>query len=281
MEKVIGFSQCTSEEPWRVNQNNEMQAAARRHPELKLEIAHGENQNDKQIADVGALVMKGVNVLIVSPREAGPLTGPVDKAFDLGIPVIVLDRKVRGKKFTSFIGASNWDIGRAAGQYLAETLKPPAKIWEIEGVLGATATKDRHGGFREALAEHQGLEVVYEQIGDFLRLPAKQKMENALRAFPKIDAVFAHNDEMAIGAFLAAKALGREKQMVIVGIDGQGEAVKMVRAGELAATFIYPNGASEAIETSVKILKGETVPKEITLETTRITRDEHMEYKGF
>jgi ribose transport system substrate-binding protein len=278
---VIAFSQCTLDDPWRVNQNREMEAAVRRHPELRLVIANGENRNDKQIADVGNLIMKGADLLIISPREAGPLTEAVEKAHDLGIPVIVLDRKVRGKKFSCFIGASNWEIGRAAGQYLADRLQGSGKLWEMEGIPGATATKDRHGGFREALAAHPGIEVVYDQIGDFLRLPAKQKMENALRVFPRIDGVYAHNDEMAIGAFLAAQSLGREKEMIIVGIDGQGEAVEMIRKGDMAATFVYPNGAFEAIETAVKILKGEAVPREIVLTAARITKDEHTEYKGF
>jgi len=153
-------------------------------------------------------------------------------------------------------------------------------VVEIEGILGATATVERHGGFRNAMSMHPSLQVIYDQVGDYKRSPAKQMMDNALQAFPKIDAVYAHNDEMAIGAFLAAKAVRPGQGTGDRGIDGQGEAVKMIRNGDISATFIYPNGSKEAIETAMKILKGESVPKEITLETTRITKDEHPEYPG-
>jgi ribose transport system substrate-binding protein len=278
---VIGFSQCTFEDPWRINMNRQMEAAAREHPEIKLVIANGENRNDKQIADVENFMVKGVDALIISPREAAPLTAAVAKAYDRGIPVIVLDRRVIGDKYTCFIGASNLAIGKAAGEYLAQKLGGAGQVVEIEGILGATATQERHEGFREVMAKNPGIKIVYDQPGDYKRSPAKQIMDNALQAFPQIDAVYAHNDEMAIGAFLAAKAVGREKGMVIVGIDGQGEAVKMIRAGDLAATFVYQNGSREAIATALKILKGEKVPKEIALETIRITRDEHPEYQGF
>ncbi|HUT55520.1 MAG TPA: substrate-binding domain-containing protein [bacterium] len=278
---IIGFSQCTFEDPWRINMNQQMEEAAREHPEIKLVIANGENRNDKQIADVDNFMVRGVDALIISPREAAPLTAVVAKAHDRGIPVIVLDRRVIGDKYTCFIGASNLAIGRAAGEYLAQKLGGSGKIVEIEGILGATATQERHDGFREVMAKNPGLEIIYDQPGDYKRSPAKQIMDNALQAFPQIDAVYAHNDEMAIGAFLAAKAVGREKDMVIVGIDGQGEAVKMIRAGDLSATFVYQNGSKEAIETALKILSGEQAPKEIALEAIRITRDEHPEYQGF
>lgn len=278
---VIGFSQCTFEDPWRINMNKQMEEAAGKHPELKLVIANGENRNDKQTADVDNFIVKGVDVLIISPREAAPLTSVVAKAYDRGIPVIVLDRRVIGDKYTCFIGASNLAIGKAAGEYLMDKLDGEGKIVEIEGILGATATQERHDGFRQVISRYGNIEVIYDQPGDYKRSPAKQIMDNALQAFPRISAVYAHNDEMAIGAFLAAKAVGRDKDMIIVGIDGQGEAVKMIRQGEIAATFVYQNGSAEAIETALKVLKGETVPKEITLETIRVSKDEHPEYQGF
>jgi ribose transport system substrate-binding protein len=277
----VGFSQCTFEDPWRINMNNQMKEAADKRPQIKLIIANGENRNAKQIADVENFIVKGVDVLIISPREAAPLTEAVAKAHDRGIPVIVLDRRVLGEKYTTFIGASNLAIGKAAGEYLAGKLGGSGKVVEIEGILGATATKERHEGFHEAIANQPGIEVIYDQPGDYKRSPAKMIMDNALQAFDKIDAVYAHNDEMAIGAFLAAKAVGREQEMIIVGIDGQGEAVTMIRSGEIDATFVYPNGAAEAIELAVKILDNQPVEKEISLETIRITKDERPGYKGF
>jgi ribose transport system substrate-binding protein len=128
---------------------------------------------------------------------------------------------------------------------------------------------------------HPGLEIIYQQPGDYKRSPAKRVMEDALQSLSQIDAVYAHNDEMAIGAYLAARAVDREDDMIFVGIDGQGEAVQMIREGKLHATFIYPNGSEQAIEYGVRILNGDTVPKDISLGTTRVTRDEAPEYQGF
>ncbi|OGP57974.1 MAG: hypothetical protein A2V67_10865 [Deltaproteobacteria bacterium RBG_13_61_14] len=278
---VVGFSQCTFEDPWRINMNREMEDEATKHPELKLIIANGENKNAKQVADVENFIVKQVDLLIISPREAAPLTPGVEKAFAAGIPVIVLDRAIQSDQFTCFIGASNLAIGEAAGKYVAEKLGGRGKIVEIEGILGATPTQERRDGFHKVIAQYPTLEVIYQQPADYKRSPAIQVMQNALSAFPRIDAVYAHNDEMAIGAYLAAKAVGREKEMILVGIDGQGEAVKMIREGLLSATFVYPNGSREAIQYGIKVLKGESIPKKIMLETVRVTKDEALDYQGF
>lgn len=278
---VIGFSQCTFEDPWRINMNREMEESAKVHPELKLIISNGENRNAKQIADVENFMVMGIDLLIISPREAVPLTAVVEKAFEKGIPVIVLDRKIMSDKYTMFIGASNLEIGREAGKYIAEKLNGKGNIVEIEGILGATPTHERSQGFHEVIDSYPSLKVIYKQPGDYKRSPARQVMENALSANDKIDAVYAHNDEMAIGAYLAAKAVNREKGIIFVGIDGQKEAVDMIRRGELSATFVYPNGAKEAIEYGLRILNGERVEKDLQLPTLRITKDEALDYKGF
>lgn len=282
--KVVGFSQCTFEDPWRINMNKEMEVAVAEAPGIKLVIANGENRNAKQIADIENFMVMGVSLLVVSPRESAPLTSAVEKAFDAGIPVVVLDRKIDSEKYTMFIGASNLEIGREAGKYMAEKLKGKGSVVEIEGILGATPTQERSQGFHEVIASYPGIKVAYKQPGDYKRSPARQVMENALQAIDKIDAVYAHNDEMMIGAYLAAKAAGREKDMVFVGIDGQREAVEMIRQGLLDATFVYPNGSKEAVEYGRKILAGNPAPagpKTLQLPTTRITRDEALDYKGF
>jgi len=278
---LIGFAQSTFEDPWRIHMNDQLKEAVEKREGIKLVTADGQNRNDKQIADVQNFITRGVDLLIISPREAAPLTAVVAKAYDRGIPVIVLDRKVKGDKYTCFIGASNLEIGRAAGEYIASLLPDGGMVVEIEGILGATPTQERHQGFREAVKANPKIQVIHDQPGDYKRSPAKRIMDNALQAHKKIDVVYAHNDEMAIGAFLAAKAVGREKDMIFVGIDGQGEAITMIRNGDLHATFVYPNGGYEAIDMAVKVLAGEEAPKNITLETTRITKDENPEIKGF
>jgi ribose transport system substrate-binding protein len=279
---TIGFSQCTFEDPWRINMNKEMEAAAAIHPEIKLVIANGENRNAKQIADMENFIASGVDAIIISPREAAPLTEVVAKAYERGIPMVVLDRRVLGDKYTAFIGASNLEIGKAAGDHLTEILPGRGKVVEIEGILGATATQERHDGFHYAIDNVGWIEVVCDQPGNYKRSPARQIMDNALQANPHIDAVYAHNDEMAIGAFLAAQAVGREKDITFIGIDGQSEAVSMIRQGVIHATFLYPSGAAEAVELVLSILQGGAPPaKEITLKTTLITKNAHPEYKGF
>ena len=216
----------------------------------------------------------------LGPGATNLVTGLVE-SLNAGIPVIVLDRRALGDQFTTFIGASNLEIGKRAAEYLLERLPEGGKLVELQGILGATATDERHRGFRELIASHPGFEVIYDQPGDYKRTPAKNIMDNALQAHPRIDAVYAHNDEMAIGAFLAARAVGRHREIIFIGIDGQGEAVRMIRNGELDATFVYPNGAQEAIEIALQILAGETPPKEIQLQTTRITKNERPDYAGF
>lgn len=278
---IVGFSQCTFEDPWRINMNKEMEKEAGQHMELKLVIANGENRNAKQVADIENFLVMGVNILIVSPRESAPLTPVVEKAYSAGKPVIILDRKIDSNKYTIFIGASNLEIGREAGKYLAEKMGGKGNIVEIEGILGATPTQERSQGFHEIIDSYPGIKVVYKQPGDYKRSPALKVMENALSAYDRIDAVYAHNDEMMIGAYLAAKAAKREKGMLFVGIDGQKEAVDMIRQGLLSATFVYPNGAKEAILYALMIAQGKSVPKEVRLPTTRVTRDEALDYSGF
>lgn len=262
---VIGMSQCNLGEPWRVEMNARIKAAADQHPNLQVIFKDAQNDTLKQRAHVEEFISGGVDLLIISPKEAQPLTEPVAKAMDAGIPVIVLDRRVLGDKYTCFIGADNKKIGRAAGQWLVKKLGGKGKVVELEGLMTSIPGQDRHSGFREGIAG-SGLEVIFEADMKWLEPDARQEMESALSRFAKIDAVYAHNDPGAHGAYLAAKAAGREKEMVFVGVDAlPQEGVAYVKEGILDATFQYPTGGAEAIDTALKILKGEHVPKEITL----------------
>ena len=262
---TIGMSQCNLGEPWRVEMNAQIKLAADQHPNLKVVFKDAQNDTLKQRSHVEEFVSSGVDLLIISPKEAQPLTEPVAKAMAAGIPVIVLDRRLVGDKYTCFIGADNKKIGRAAGEWLKQKLGGKGKVVELKGLMTSTPGQDRNSGFREGLAG-SGLEVVFDTDMQWLEPHARQEMESALSRFPKIDAVYAHNDTGAHGAYLAAKAAGREKEMVFVGIDAlPQEGVAYVQQGILDATFQYPTGGAEAIDAALKILKGETVPKEITL----------------
>lgn len=255
--------------------NAEVAEAARGHPDLEVVFADAQQDNAKQVADVENFLRQKVDLLIISPNEAKPLTPVVKRAFESGIPVIILDREIEGDTYTTFIGADNRAIGRAAGAYSAELLGGKGNVVEIRGLPGSTPARDRSEGFREAIASFPGIRIVHDPVANWLREEAMSQMEAALSAHEQIDLVYAHNDPMAVGAFLAARAKGRDGSIRFVGIDGLpglDGGRQAVTDGTLAATFVYPTGGKEAIDVAVKILKGEQVPHRITLGTERITR---------
>jgi len=267
------MSQCNLGEPWRVQMNADVKAAADKHPNLKLVFKDAQNDTLKQRAHVEELVSSAVDLIIISPKEAAPLTEPVAKAIDANIPVIVLDRRLLGDKFTCFIGADNQKIGRAAGEWIKQTLGGKGKVVELKGLMTSTPGQDRNSGFREGIAGSQ-VEVVFEADMKWLEPDARKEMESALARFSQIDLVYAHNDPGAHGAYLAAKAAGREKEMKFVGIDAlPQEGVAYVSQGILSATFQYPTGGAEAIDAALKILQREPVPKEITLGSRLFTTE--------
>jgi ribose transport system substrate-binding protein len=262
---TIGMSQCNLGEPWRVEMNANVKTAASKHPELKVVFKDAQNDTLKQRAHVEEFVSAKVDLLIISPKEAQPLTEPVAKAMDAGIPVIVLDRGLIGDKYTCFIGADNKKIGKAAGEWVKQKLGGKGKIVELKGLMTSPPGQDRHSGFVDGIAK-SGIEVVFEADMKWLEPDARKEMESALSRYPQIDLVYAHNDPGAHGAYLAAKAAGREKNILFVGIDAlPQEGVAYVSQGILAATFQYPTGGQEAIDVALKVLKGEKVPKQITL----------------
>jgi ribose transport system substrate-binding protein len=276
---TVGMSQCNLGEPWRVQMNTDVKTAAAKHPDLNVVYKDAQNDTLKQRAHVEEFVSAGVDLIIISPKEAEPLTQPVAKAMDAGIPVIVLDRRLAGDKYTCFIGANNKQIGKAAGQWIAKQLGGKGNVVELKGLMTSTPGQDRHSGFREGIAGSQ-IKVVFDPDMKWLEPEARKEMESALSRFNQIDLVYAHNDPGAHGAYLAAKAANREKGMMFVGIDAlPQEGVAYVRDGVLSATFLYPTGGAEAIDIALEILKGEKVPKEITLGSRLFTK-ENVEQGG-
>jgi ribose transport system substrate-binding protein len=195
----------------------------------------------------------------------------VAKAIRAGIPVIVLDRELVGEEYTCFIGGDNKMIGKAAGEWIKEQLKGKGKVVELKGLMTSSPGQDRHAGFREAIADSE-IEVIFEADMGWDESRARKEMESALAVHSEIDAVYAHNDPAAHGAVLAARAAGREDEMIFIGIDGlPSEGRPYVAQGIIDATFDYPTCGKEAIETALKILAGEEVPKKIILPTRRYT----------
>jgi len=278
---VIGMSQCNLGEPWRVQMNADIRKAAEAHPEITVIFKDAQNDTLTQRAQIEEFLNAEVDLLIVSPKEAAPLTQSIAEAYRKGIPVIVLDRRVLGDAFTEFIGADNRRIGRAAGEWALRRLAElpavraggKARIVELKGLMTSTPGQDRDAGFREAL-KGQPVEIVFEADMKWLEPAARKEMESALAVNPQIDLVYAHNDPGAHGAYLAAKAAGREQGLIFIGIDGlPQEGQVYVRQGLLAASFEYPTGGREAVENAVRIFQGEAVPKEVTLRSRVFARD--------
>lgn len=262
---TIGMSQCNLGEPWRVQQNADIKAAAAKHPELNVIFKDAQNDTLKQIYQLGEFVQQKVNLIIVSPKETQPLTGPVAQAIEAGIPVIVLDRRILGTNYTCFIGGDNKAIGYAAGKWIAQALHGKGNVVELMGLMTTTPGQQRHVGFREAIAGTD-IHVIFEADMQWLQSVARMEMESALDRYQNINLVFAANDDGAHGAYLAAQATARAKGMMFVGIDGlPQEGVAWVKQGILDATFQYPTGGAEAIDEALKILHGEKVPKNIVL----------------
>jgi ribose transport system substrate-binding protein len=276
---VVGMSQCNLGEPWRVQMNADIENAAKAHPNIQMVFKDAQNDTLKQRAHVEEFVAQGVDAIIISPKEAAPLTPPVAKAYQAGIPVIVLDRALLGDEFTCFIGADNVRIGEAAGRWIAERLGGKGKVVELTGLMTSIPGHDRQNGFRAGI-EGTDIEIIFEADMKWLEPSARSEMESALSRFPEIDLVYAHNDPGAHGAYLAAKAVGRENDIIFVGIDGlpqEGQA--HVRQGILDVTFEYPTGGAEAIDTVLRILNGEEVEKTMVL-SSRIYTKENLDTGG-
>ncbi|MGQ9455916.1 MAG: substrate-binding domain-containing protein [Armatimonadota bacterium] len=275
---VIGMSQCNLGEPWRVQMNADIKAAAAKHPEIKIIWKDAQNKTTVQQDQVKELINLGVDLIIISPKEARPLTKPVADAIDAGIPVIVLDRKVEGDKYTCFIGGDNFKIGEEAGKFLAKLLGGKGNVVELKGLMTSTPAVERHEGFMKGIRGSK-IKIIFSADCHWLEPDAQREMASALSRFPEpdaIDAVYAHNDPSAHGAYIAAKneGKGREKRIKFIGIDAlPHEGVRYVKEGVLTATFQYPTGGKEAIDTALKILRGEKVPKDIILGTRIFTKE--------
>lgn len=280
----VGFSQCTTLEPWRVQFNKDIQAEAKNHPDIDLIITDGQDKTEKQVADCDNLIVQQVNVLLISPKESAGLTGVVEKAIDAKIPVIVLDRNVDTKRITQFIGGDNVAIGKAAGEHAVKLLggagKAAGNVVEIWGGMGTQPAHDRHDGFHAFTDKEKGIKyLLNNQSGDWKQDKAYDIMTTALRNNEKIDMVYGHNDPMAYGAYLAAKDANRDKDIkFIIGIDGlPDEGVTWVSKGQLTATFLYATPGAEGLRQAAKLLKGEKLEPVITLPTMLITKDNASE----
>jgi ribose transport system substrate-binding protein len=281
---TIGMSQANLAEPYRVRMDDDIRKAAQKVPQFEeVQFSDAAKDNSKQVTDVENFITKKVDLLMISPNEAAPLTDVVRKAYNQGIPVVVLDRKVDGDAYTSYIGADNVAIGKQAGEFFKTTLLPQGgKIVQIKGLSGSTPAAEREEGFKQGIAGSK-IEVVATADGEWERSVGQQKMDALLKAHPDIQAVYSQNDPMAEGAWLAAQAANRP-DLKFVGIDGlpiPSGGIKAVEEGRLQATNLYPTGGAEAVEAAKKLLVDcQQVPKSQTLGTELITKQNAAEVYG-
>ncbi|MFL6466157.1 MAG: substrate-binding domain-containing protein [Bryobacteraceae bacterium] len=278
---LVAFSQCNDAEPYRAAQNASLRKLFGQDQDVELVIADAQQDNSRQIAQVEAFIRQRPDLLIVAPNERAPMTGVMGQAYAEHIPVICLERDILQPSYTSYIKSDNRKIGELAGQFIVEALtrkykEPRGKIVELRGLLGIQAEVERYEGAHSVFRKYAGIRVVHEAVADWIQSKAKDRMTEALRAQPEIDVVYGHNDPMAIGAYLAAKELGREKEMIFVGIDGlrgPGGGISKVRDGILSATFIYPLCTDKAFEIGSRILHepGFHPQKVYTVESTIVT----------
>ncbi|WP_245278966.1 substrate-binding domain-containing protein [Mesorhizobium loti] len=275
---IIGFSQANNAEPYRQHVNDELTAAAKQVPGFTLQIADGAGNVNTQTSQVDNFITQKVDLLLISPFEAAPLTPAVKRAMDAGIPVIELDRKTvgdPGKDYTAFIGGDNYKIALEAGKYTAKTLLPDGgEAAVLEGLPSSTPAVERLNGFKDGVKENAKIQVVAEQAADWVPDKAQTAFSAMLQAHPDIKVLYASNDMMAAGALLAAKGAGKDVKIIGTdGLPGPAGGIEAVAKGDWAATFTYPTGAKEAIEMSKKILLdcASSVDTTVTVETTAIT----------
>jgi ribose transport system substrate-binding protein len=267
----VGFSQVESNNPWRLAQTASMQEeAAKRGYELVYTDAAGSEA--KQIADVDSMIAQKVDLIFLAPRSEKPLAQAVLKAKGAGIPVILLDRNVDqelakpGQDYLCFIGSDFIEEGKRAGEWLVKATGGKATIIELQGTVGSSPAIDRKKGFDEFIKDKPDMKVVASETGDFARDKGRQVMETLLQAHPDVTAVYAHNDEMAIGAIAALEAAGKVpgKDVIIVSIDGSKDALQAIIDGKLGATVeCNPRFGPKAFDTMEAYANGEQIPAKI------------------
>jgi ABC-type sugar transport system substrate-binding protein len=268
---VVGFSQMESDNPWRLAETKSLKdEAAKRGVQLVVTDAQG--QTAKQVSDVEDLIARQVNVILLAPREFEGLAPALQAAKAAKIPVILVDRAAAGTAGEDYVTllASNFvEQGRRAGEWLAAQTNGTADIVELAGTPGASVAADRAQGFRDAIAKHPGMKIIASQTGNFSRATAQGVMQNLAQSLgKKITAVYAHNDEMALGAVqaLAAAGLRPGADVKVVSVDGQRAALEAIERGELGATVeSNPRFGPLAFDTIDKLRRGETLPPKILI----------------
>lgn len=269
----IGFSQCTGADSWRRTMQENMYRELSFDPKVAFIMKDANGNTARQIEQIQQLIDQHVDVLIVTPNEAKPITPILEKAYQQGIPVIILDRRTNSEQYTSYVGASNYDVGYTAGTYTNNLLNGQGNVVEISERPGSSADIDRHRGFIGALNRHPGIHLVSKLTGNWDKQSFESQLTGLLKNRPGIQLIFAQNDRTALKAYTICKKLGREKTLKIIGVDGlsgANEGIDLVERGILTATVLYPTGGEEAIQTAMAILQKQPFKRENQLQITLI-----------
>ena len=269
----IGVSQC-SEDIWRDKQNAEMRMGGYFHDDVELRFSTAYDSDERQVQQIDSLVQSGIDLLIVAPNQVATISPAIDRAYDKGIPVIVFERKTNSHKYTAFIGADNYEMGRAMGEYVTSRLKGKGRVIEIMGLKGSSPAIERHKGFSDALSQYPDIQLVATLQGDW----TEQSAYDAVKAYEgdlsHIDFVFGQNDRMAMGARRALAALYPSPSAKYCGIDGlagENGGIRLVRDSILDATYIYPTHGDRLLSLALDILDGKPYDKEIRLMSALVT----------
>lgn len=271
---TLGLSQPNLEHPYRVSGTARAKAWAEEHPEVELIVTDGRRNSSVQMSGIEDLLVRQVDAILVSPNDSDALAPIASVANAQGVPIIVFDRKLNvsdDDMIAAYVGADNVEMGRIAGRFIAEQIGREGTVIQLEGTPGASATVDRKTGFEEVMAEHPEIEVA-SYVGHYRRHEAAAAMEDAVTAHPDLDAVYAHNDSMALGASQILTEQGKA-EIPIVGMDGGEEGCQGIRGGELTASVYYPTMFPEALEVTMDVLTGKDVPQTTMLETPLITQE--------
>ncbi|MDR6635633.1 ribose transport system substrate-binding protein [Phyllobacterium sp. 1468] len=267
----VGFAQTESNNPWRLAQTASMQEEAKKRG-WQLVYTDAASSAAKQVADVNSMIAQGVDLIFLAPREEKPLIPAIKAAKNAGIPVILLDRNVDaslakpGEDYVTFIGSNFIEEGQRVADWLVKNANGKTTIIELEGTTGSSPANDRKKGFDDVIAKHSDFKIVASQTGDFARDKGRQVAETLLQAHPDANVVYAHNDEMAIGAISAIEAAGKVpgKDVLVLSIDGGKEAVQAVVDGKIAAVVeCNPRFGPKAFDTAIAYATGEKIPDKI------------------
>ncbi len=270
---TIGFSQCVGSDLWRQTMLDEMKMELSLHPGAKFIYADAEGNSNKQVEQVKKMVDQGIDLLIISPNEAQPLTNIVDQTYNKGIPVIVIDRKTTSALYTAYVGADNYQIGKMAGEYMGTLLKGKGNVLEVMGLPGSSPAIERANGFNNGLKKYSGIHITSQVYGDWLKENAEKQLVKIGPQLQNINAVFAHNDVMAAGSREVLNDLHIKQTVKVIGVDalpGNGGGIQMVGGKTIDASLVYPTGGKEAIMTAFRILNKEPFAKEDILQSVVI-----------